>query len=446
MPGRPSGWPVAAIPLLLAVILAAAPAATSSWRHQRRIEAPPGTEGTLAVPLDPKIYDRSRSDLADLRVLDSGGAEVGYRLQCEDGASGPVVLQPRIYNRGHRPGESATATLDFGARTLKDALVVKTPGHDFRRGVRVEASADGESWETIQEGGFLLDVPASAGQPAYRRDRIELPAGDQRYLKVTLLPDPADPPRIDFDSIHAERTTARPPLLEPVPLIVLGTAEDPRERVSEILLDTGARGRPLHALWLEFAEKSFRRRAELAGRDQAREEVSLEREGASDLKVERETSWRPLTEGILARAAEGTEGEPEPALYPGNRGFRYLRIRIYNEDDPPLRLLAARADAVVCRILFTAEAGHSYRLAYGNPGARAPRYEASRIAPPEGDAGPVQVSLGPEEANPEAAAAGRAPAWTERHPALLWSALLAAVALLAWLIRSLSRGGRSAGG
>jgi hypothetical protein len=87
------------------------------------------------------------------------------------------------------------------------------------------------------------------------------------------------------------------------------------------------------------------------------------------------------------------------------------------------------------RVVFRQQSGATYRLLYGNSRAERPDYDFGRLTPREAIDAAVDVPLGAEELNPEYA--DPAP-WTERHAAILWTALVAAVLVLGALaIRSL---------
>ena len=73
--------------------------------------------------------------------------------------------------------------------------------------------------------------------------------------------------------------------------------------------------------------------------------------------------------------------------------------------------------------------GGEVRTLLGDPPAlSAPRSPYATLAPAEADA--AQATLGPEQANPEYESRADARALTERHPALLWVALVLVVVLL----------------
>jgi hypothetical protein len=91
------------------------------------------------------------------------------------------------------------------------------------------------------------------------------------------------------------------------------------------------------------------------------------------------------------------------------------------------------------RVVFRAEPGRGYRLLYGNPRAALPEYELARVTRAADLEAAAAATVGPGVRN--SAWADPAP-WTERHPAVLWGALLATMAILGWLaVRALRPGG-----
>ena len=105
-----------------------------------------------------------------------------------------------------------------------------------------------------------------------------------------------------------------------------------------------------------------------------------------------------------------------------------LRAVIHNGDDAPLKITRARLQQYERRIYFDCDAGASPALYYGDDKLNAPVYDYAKLF--QSDASAAQVQLGAEEAN--AAIPGRPDdrPWSERHPAVLWAAILAAVAIL----------------
>jgi hypothetical protein len=105
-----------------------------------------------------------------------------------------------------------------------------------------------------------------------------------------------------------------------------------------------------------------------------------------------------------------------------------LSVAVENGDDKPLAIRAVKLEMRERKICFDAPAA-PLTMYYGDPKLSSPRYDYSRLFEP------AEVSavarLQPETANPSyVARAEQARPLTERHPEILWVALLAVVSVL----------------
>jgi hypothetical protein len=103
---------------------------------------------------------------------------------------------------------------------------------------------------------------------------------------------------------------------------------------------------------------------------------------------------------------------------------------VRNGNDAPVADLSPTLYMTSRRIVFRQEPGGVYRVLYGHSRAEAPRYELARVTAREAIEAAAPARLG--AAIVHADYVDGAP-WTERHPAVLWSVLAAAVLLLGWL-------------
>jgi hypothetical protein len=105
-----------------------------------------------------------------------------------------------------------------------------------------------------------------------------------------------------------------------------------------------------------------------------------------------------------------------------------LKAIIHNGDDTPLRIAGVHLQQYERRIYFDAPSGLQPKLYYGDEKLAAPVYDYAKLF--QKDANANQVQLRAEEAN--AAFTGRPDdrPWSERHPAVLWIAIIAAVLIL----------------
>jgi uncharacterized membrane protein len=438
--GTARGLFVKSLILTVLAVGAATPAhAALSLEHcafVRDIQGP-GQDGIWRVALDAQVLNAARSDLGDLRLVSEPRQEVAYVVRNESGSSRTTRLAARVYNREFVPGKSSRVVLDFGAKVMKNALRIETAGSNFRREVDVEASEDGRSWRILMEKGFLFQVEKGEDGRPFRKDTVDLPAGDQRYLRVRVCNAPGDPRQVEIASIEAENIESTPPLLEPVPVALLSTREDAQGKFTEHLLDTGAKGRRLRTLRFSFNDSNFHRPVRVEGRDAAQEEAGVAMEEGGVRRVRREVPWSPVASGTVRKVSAAGDGESGEEIRTGDAGFRFLRVRIYNGDDPPLKLREARGEAVVRSLLFQGAAGRRYHLYYGNPGATPPRYDLAEFLPRLEKVAVASAGLGAQEKNPEFQAKQAAGESKTARSVLLVASLLLVLAVLAWLIRSI---------
>jgi hypothetical protein len=105
-----------------------------------------------------------------------------------------------------------------------------------------------------------------------------------------------------------------------------------------------------------------------------------------------------------------------------------IKVIIDNGDDPPLKIKSARLQQLEHRLYFDAPASGQLTLYYGDEKLDPPVYDYAKLFLLAKDAAPAQ--LGSEQTN--AAYTGRPDErpWTEKHPAVLWIAIVAAVLVL----------------
>lgn len=111
-------------------------------------------------------------------------------------------------------------------------------------------------------------------------------------------------------------------------------------------------------------------------------------------------------------------------------------VTIENGDDTPIQITAIRLEMMERGFCFDAAAGAAYTLYYGDSALAAPQYDYATLFVPAANAAVAQ--LGAETANPAYQPRPDMRPFTEKHPALLWMALILVMVLLgAVAIRSL---------
>jgi hypothetical protein len=129
----------------------------------------------------------------------------------------------------------------------------------------------------------------------------------------------------------------------------------------------------------------------------------------------------------MVRAGRKVDSEEHRVnVYNGRQGA--LKVVVHNGDDRPLKISGARLKQYQRRIYFNNAGSSGLTLYYGDEKLESPLYDYARLFQQEKTAGAAQ--LGPETENNAYTGRPDERPWSERHPAVLWTAIVAAVLVL----------------
>lgn len=384
-----------AVALVVAAALtpAAAGAATldrEPFRYERTLPQTAVT-GRAAVEPDGLMLAHARPELADLRIVDARGEQVPWRRL----APAQVTSAPlRLLDAGSQ-GRAAVALVDVGPRRrYYQRIELDVAGREFVGRVTVLGADRRTGPWTRLSTTRIFDL---TGATSARSTTALVPPSDFRYLRL-----------------HAEGVRAiegasvylgfqRPRLVRRRHGVRALGAAGARETV--LLLDFGVAGVPVTRLELWA--------------DTPRYDRPIRVEASAD-----GSTFRAVANGRIRRAP----GELS-VLVPVQVDSRYLRVRVDNGDDAPLR--AWHTETYGPSFAFVVEPGHPGPLTalYGASGVAAPSYEFARL-PAERPAVLLDPSqLPPERLNPAFQPPADTRSFVDRHDWLVQ--LVIALAALA---------------
>jgi hypothetical protein len=413
--------------LLAGVLLLAAFAASPEiryFRYQRPVQNLPQRSGQACLVLDAGIFAHAAPQLADLRV---------YR----DSTETPYV------NRVAAPvetGEKSIAPIDLGVRggqTVFDAelpdgrytdLQLAVTAKNFIATVTVSGSRAQTGGAETRLGSFTIFDLTS--QKLGRSTVLHLPESDFRFLHFRIA-GPVSPESVT--GISVERLQANQPKF----LTVAESSRIDTKGRSSVLEFTVPAHVPVDRIVFipGSAPALFSREVGIAvaplaaapGSDGAEPPRTVTASG-SLLRVHSVQNGQRIDEERLAIDAPAADFNT-PAKW---------TVTIENGDDAPLSLESVRLQMLERRLCFEAAAEARYALFYGDPALTAPHYDYATLFAPQADA--LAVTAGPEQPNPAYQSRPDERPFTEKHPALLWIALLGVIALLGWIaLRSTKR-------
>lgn len=387
------------------------------WSHFRAIEIPaaeatPGPD-LVRVALPESLFEQARSDLADLRVVDASGDDVGYVVF--DRGQGPETSwrETELADTGFVRGEFTQVVADTGDDdALHNRVQVTLPPSEKElfTWVEVAASQDGDTWRVMQAKAPLYRF---RGRGFGRAVSISYPRTRDRWLRLRLL-EGAKPIEVERLRV-AERVEEEDELVDLRRSLVPNAESDegeswwePQGRIAEV---------PIAAVRIETETAAFHRPIK----------VSVSEDG---------DDWRQVGEGNVYRYPADdpslTAAEPDVARQSLRVEVRDVaaplwRVAILDRDDPPIEDLAVSLMQNRRYVVFRAAPDDAYRLVYGNPGAETPEYEIAALTSRDALAGARLAELGAEQTND---AWRSSEPFTERHPVLLWIVLGLAVAVI----------------
>ncbi|HEY2914173.1 MAG TPA: DUF3999 family protein [Candidatus Angelobacter sp.] len=394
--------------ILLAAVVVAGPS-IPYFKYQRPVQAEPNGQRFLAV--DEQIWKNARPDLGDLRLYNSQ-QEVPYALMVERGSrendnKDVSVLQQSVI------GGKTQFLIDMTGVSEYDHIDLKLATKNFVAHARVEGQEElhGKNWALLGES-ILYDL---SKENLGGNSVLRLPLSTYKYLRVTIegpvKPDDILGASSEFrqEQKSVWRDVGGIPTVAEMPMSE--ARHDSSRGRATVLTFTVPYKVPLDRVVLDIdpAQPNFRRSVQI-----------------TDHKDDYVGSGE-IDRVHMVRSGQRIDSDNYDVSFSAV-GRKTIKVIIDNGDDPPLKIKSARLQQLEHRIYFDAPASGQLTLYYGDEKLDAPVYDYAKLFLLAKDAAPAQ--LGAEQAN--AAYTGRPDErpWTEKHPAVLWIAIVAAVLIL----------------
>jgi len=401
------------------IAIAAATPAIPYFQYQRSIAAP-NRNGQHYVVADETIWQHSQPRLADLRVF-SAGKEIPFNTLTMRGSRETEQKTVRLLQPARLDG-TTQFLLDMEGVPEYDRVALTIATKNYVAHARVDGQDDshGKAWANLGTT-TIFDL---SGERLGHNSTLQIPESTYKFLRVTIDANVL-PPDVQSASAGIERAQAA--TWRDLP----GEPRQSQEGKDTVLTFSVPQNVPIErlALSIDPAQGNFQRA------------VEIQIEAEPDSRQGPAPAFTPgFGSGEISRIHMQRNGgriDVEQYSVPLSIASRgQLRAVIHNGDDAPLRISAARLQQYERRIYFDGDAGTSPLLYYGDAKLESPEYDYSKLF--QSDANEEKLTLGAEAANTSYTGRPDERPWSERHPAVLWGAILAAVAILGGLaLRSL---------
>jgi len=409
------------IPALLLAALAAPTPQIRYFRYQRPVQLPPAASAQVCAVIDGATFAHASPGLADLRLFRDNN-EFPYLIhQAHPNPASPQTVA--LLNSGTRAGHTVfDAAMPGGSYSDLDLVVT---GRDFIATVTVYGGQRANAVNTRIGAFTIFDL---SGQKLGRSTVLHLPQSNFVFLHFDV-DGPLAPAQ--FQRIAYRGSAAEPPRYLDVAQQV-HLRQNGRNTVSTFTLPANV---PVDRVVFAppAAPVNFSRDVEIVvaappapSGDPARQFAPASWNG-NILRIHRVEASHRLDEEQLA-----IDVPFAVFSFPS-----HWTITVDNGDDAPIAFTAVTLQMVERDLCFEAAPSASYQLYYGDPALSAPRYDYAAWSS-AGISG-AAATLGPEKANPAWQPRPDTRPFTEKHPLLLWIALLVVVALLAWIANRSSK-------
>lgn len=299
--------------------------------------------------------------LADLRVYDSAGQEVGYLL------AGSPPTTPRYRSTAILPvapvenekEKTSGFEADLGEPLAVDGFRIDAVAPPFLKRVKLEGSGDREHWTLLVAEGTVFDLP----EERLRQTELRFTPGSYRYIRLTW--DDAKSGRLPQPSAAAARqvlAAAPPPPLTAALTFERRPSEPGRSRFRVRLPGSHL---PIVALDLDVAPGYVLR-------DAAVFEARLSGSGVAPVVLGQARLHR-VVHGDLSASSLRIPIEPPAEAQ--------LDLEVNDGANPPLDLKGVTAAFADLPWIYLEPAGGTLTARYGNSTLTAPRYDIEAARP-----------------------------------------------------------------
>jgi hypothetical protein len=381
-----------------------------TWRYSRPIlqnsSSQDGTDtakpAEIRLPWD--LFAHCSTGCSDLRITDGQGQEIPYQLKTDHASARSESHEVHIVENSFAQGKYTQVVGDVGRDApFYDRVRIETPLTDFIVWAEVALSDDAKTWRIVEP---RAPVARFRKRSVDGVQTIPFQGLNSRYIRVRIF---GTEEQFGVTGLAVLREESHPATLGEVPATFqLASSDDTTETAWTVNL--ASLRVPISQVRFATETPEFYRAVRISG--------------SEDGKI-----WNYRGSGVIYRYKQGTTIRESLSVdFLEWLENRLIRVDVINGNDQPLRNAKLKLLAVPRTIVFRPQPSTNYRLVYGNERAGAPQYDLSHFLE-AGPAKPVYVllSLGPEEATTNY----RDPRpFSERHPSVLWIALVIAIVLI----------------
>jgi hypothetical protein len=369
---------------------------SSHSKYQRPVQVAAAGQNYVAV--DETIWNHSRRDLSDLRLA-SADAEIPYAFVVQRGSSEEQRTDLSVLQQTTVGGKTQFL-IDMSGLAEYDHVQLKLAARNFVAHAQVEGADDPHAPAWAGLGSTILyDL---SRETLGSNTMLRLPRATYKYLRVTI-DGPVTPS--DIQGATSEMAEEHPAVWREVS----GAPTQAQSGKDTVFAFTVSDRVPVERVVFSVAPSTttnFRRDVEI--RDEK----------------DNWTGSGEVERIHMVRGGRKIDCEQYTVSFSAI-GHTAIKAIVHNGDDRALNFAGARLEQLERRIYFDAPGQAQLMLYYGDEKLNSPVYDYARLF--QQSKSPSAATLGPEAPNSAYSERPDERPWSERHPLVLWIAIIAAV-------------------
>lgn len=405
--------------------------AAKHWEFSKSIRVLDYSKKAAAIPLDRQVYDSAKADLSDLRIVDEKGQECPYAFFTQGEVKKEKKLKAVILSTQINKTESVITAELKEPLTPFNSIKIIPEGSNFARKITIEGSNDNRTWEMIRKGSvvhafafqithrffeqYTNEVYEGYGFGRYSEEKlwVQFPEANYRFVRATV-PHGLDKEPVEVKDLEIFRTIKINAEEDVFSGKIIKRMPGAESKCIENIVDFGSKDIPLSRIDLATGQSNFFRRVEV--------------EGSNDL-----AKWAGAASGVIFSISVDEEPEQNLTIRLGDAKFRYLKIKVFNGDNKPIRLESVTGHGLKRFLVMIPEKGLQYKLLYGNPGAKSVSYDLGEVIRGKMIDNFGRGALNAQIRNDKYVPYKEAKPWTEERPYILWVTMIVIILGLIFL-------------
>ena len=389
-------------------------AAVSDFRYHAPVTVNDSVAFYNLLELTDEVLGQTQAGSPDLRIY-SGDQEIPFAMVTEQDLTATAKVEgAEILNQGKDAHGNFQFEILIPSSQWVKQLTVLSSDKNFIRRVKVEGSRNQQDWLTLNEDSTIFDL---SDEQKARHLEVNLAPTNLSYLRITIYNEGKGAFNFDGVSLSTQEQLEVASGTKERPYTLLNQSSE--DGVQEYTLDLLQPHLPSRELGIITDEVNFNRTVELYASDNNKD-------------------WNLVTQGEFF-VYQLDKMTAKQLVLKFNTPFRYIKLKIYNQDNPTLNIKSMNLKGSNPLLVFPAEREKEMILYWGDSQSKAPVYDIQKFKSNLDYAKMPKAFLERAGENTEYRFKDTRP-WSEKNSWLLQGILVIVVAtLLVIITRSIRR-------